>query len=206
MTPGVQFGIDGPIMSGTWTNPKTGHTFTVRDTFFEDNELVVLTTDGQRLSYTMIQDYIQATNKPNETVQAPELKAPQHILDEVSIPVSHSDPIGFPGTPAPAVEDPEVLMISRVLGKHSTPVIKFDFQWTKQPTKQLETLIDILGVDPSQIVDYYINHLSIDEFREDLKKQFETYIENILNPPIPKGPIKRTTTKKTTTKTTNGRS
>lgn len=54
---------DGPIIQGTWYNPKTGHSFTAKDTYFEDDKMYVLTTDGQRLDYNMLSQYVQS-NKP----------------------------------------------------------------------------------------------------------------------------------------------
>lgn len=59
MMNGVMFGGEGPVMQGTWYNPKTKDIFTVRDSFFEDNNYVVMTTDGRCLNYNQIQNYIQ---------------------------------------------------------------------------------------------------------------------------------------------------
>ena len=42
--PGMMFGGEGPVMQGTWYNPTTGDAFTVRDSFFEDNQYVITTT------------------------------------------------------------------------------------------------------------------------------------------------------------------
>ena len=60
---GMMFGGEGPIMQGTWYNPNTGDAFTVRDSFFEDNQYVVTTTDGRYLNYDQIQDYVQSDMK-----------------------------------------------------------------------------------------------------------------------------------------------
>lgn len=60
MMNGMMFGGEGPVMQGTWYNPNTGDAFTVRDSFFEDNQYVVTTTDGRYLSYNQIQNYIQS--------------------------------------------------------------------------------------------------------------------------------------------------
>lgn len=51
----------GPIMEGTWFNPTTGDRFTVRDSFFEDNNYVVVTTDGRTLTYSQFQNYVKDT-------------------------------------------------------------------------------------------------------------------------------------------------
>lgn len=54
---------EGPILSGHWYNPSTGDSFTVKDTYFEDNNLYVITTDGRRMNYDMISKYVQS-DKP----------------------------------------------------------------------------------------------------------------------------------------------
>ena len=66
MMNGVMFGGEGPVMQGTWYNPKTKDIFTVRDSFFEDNNYVVMTTDGRCLNYNQIQNYIQTDTPVNE--------------------------------------------------------------------------------------------------------------------------------------------
>lgn len=54
---------DSPMVTGTWYNPKTGHSFTAKDTYFEDNNMYVLTTDGQRIDGNMLSQYVQS-NRP----------------------------------------------------------------------------------------------------------------------------------------------
>lgn len=66
---GLMFGIEGPNMEGTWYNPQTGDSFTVRNSFFEDNQYLVQTTDGRILRYDQIQHYIQSDH-PIETVKS----------------------------------------------------------------------------------------------------------------------------------------
>ena len=63
MMNGMMFGGEGPVMQGTWYNPTTGDAFTVRDSFFEDNQYVVTTTDGRYLKYNQIQNYVQTDMK-----------------------------------------------------------------------------------------------------------------------------------------------
>lgn len=60
---GMMFGNEGPVMQGTWYNPTTGDAFTVRDSFFEDNQYVVTTTDGRYLKYNQIQNYVKTDMK-----------------------------------------------------------------------------------------------------------------------------------------------
>lgn len=62
----TEFSFDtttGPNMQGTWVNPKNGDYFTVRETFFQDNNLMVQTMDGRLLDYNFISDYIKCDVK-----------------------------------------------------------------------------------------------------------------------------------------------
>ena len=60
MRQGIMFSGETPMMEGKWYNPHTGDSFTVRNTFFEDNQLVVQTMDGRMLEYNQLQHYIQS--------------------------------------------------------------------------------------------------------------------------------------------------
>lgn len=60
MNNGLMFGTEGPNMEGTWYNPQTGDSFTVRNSFFQDNQYLVQTTDGRILSYEQLERYVQS--------------------------------------------------------------------------------------------------------------------------------------------------
>lgn len=62
-TNSIAFNGDSPVMSGTWINRRTGDSFTVRDSFFEDGQYVVTTTDNRRLNYGQLMDYEQTDPK-----------------------------------------------------------------------------------------------------------------------------------------------
>lgn len=66
---GMTFGSEGPLIQGTWVNPKTGDSFTVRDSFFEDNQYIVSTTDGRYIRYDQLQHYIQADPKSIDSIK-----------------------------------------------------------------------------------------------------------------------------------------
>lgn len=88
-------------------------------------------------------------------------------------------------------------MVTRVLRKHDLPTIE-TLKWNK-PTKQIDTLTDILGIDMETIVEYYVNRIN----PEELVSMVKEYLRNELlpdNEPLPKpvenGPASRRTTKK----------
>ena len=60
MNNGLMFGMEGPNMEGTWYNPQTGDSFTVRNSFFQDNQYIVQTTDGRIIEYNQLQHYVQS--------------------------------------------------------------------------------------------------------------------------------------------------
>ncbi len=59
-----------PTISGKWFNPHTGDSFEVRDTYIEDNNIVIMTMDGRRISLSMLGEYIQG--------EAPQGKIPDY--------------------------------------------------------------------------------------------------------------------------------
>lgn len=271
---GIQFNGEGPIMSGTWYNPNTGHKFTVRDCFFEDGNFIVMATNGQRYDYNTIQNYIQCNDadghsiEPDASVMAP--KAQQikqdlppevasilaeptnsHEYDEFMIPEDqeainpltrglagpglgnlndgsrHIAPASEHQAPGPIhttgymqiVEDnsEDMRMIDRVLRRHPVPEFDAVLNWAC-PEKQIETLVDVLGIEPSLIAEYYVNKLNKDAIFQGIKNKLATYINSqwgvsqhittsaatveIPETPVEPKPVKRTPPKPKTMKKT----
>lgn len=106
---GMMFGGEGPIMQGTWYNPNTGDAFTVRDSFFEDNQYVVTTTDGRYLNYDQIQDYVQSDMKLEELKK---MKVEKKNTVKEELPAEVADLIaGNGGDPYASMMTPEDMMI-----------------------------------------------------------------------------------------------
>lgn len=217
---GIMMGMDGPSMSGTWVNPKTGDRFTVQECFLQDGNFVVMATNGRTYDYNMIQDYVQ------ESEQAP---TPQ--LAQVASQVSPAKPLGninspvqidpaeilheFPSlddleepTKTPAM-DPDQLMIQKVLDDKPLPEMNAYIAWPGRPQAQLDTLVDVLGVSPDAIAEYYINKLDFDA----IKEHMITILGNSIKKPTselpgetrsdgePEAPVIGVKVKKTTRKT-----
>ena len=80
----LTFNIEGPMMQGTWINPATGDTFTVKDSFFQDNQYIVQTTDGRMIGYDRLQNYVQTdSNKEMESIKRQAQNESKNILDDV---------------------------------------------------------------------------------------------------------------------------
>lgn len=179
---GIDFGMGtdmGGAMTGTWYNPKTGDSFTVRDWGLENNELKVYTTDGRVMNYAQVQNYVQS-DKPIGKVKDPQKENPKPgsikyaekngkqttladegisdedlkaIYGEIAEPVAE--------TPKPSIKKVESInyqMIDRVLsGK--IDVIEVDFNFKNYPKTEIETLKTVLNVPEEEVKDYIYNKM-----------------------------------------------
>ena len=92
--PGMSFGSEGPVIQGTWVNPTSGDSFTVRDSFFEDNQYIVTTTDGRYIRYDQLQNYIQADPKSIDGIKqaaASRVKEDEPLPAEISSLIDTDD-------------------------------------------------------------------------------------------------------------------
>nr|DAX68580.1 MAG TPA: SCCmec type IV-encoded binding protein [Bacteriophage sp.] len=87
-------------------------------------------------------------------------------------------------------------MVTRVLRKHDLPTIE-TLKWNK-PTKQIDTLTDILGIDMDTIVEYYVNRINPEELVSMVKEYLRKELcgDTTLPKPVENGPTSRRTTKK----------
>lgn len=203
----INFSIDGPVMNGTWYNPQTNDKFTVRDTFFENNQLIVQTTDGRIMDYNMIQNYVQCDlkdipspkesnqsyNIPTEVASILETPTPQDsnmIEEDVALlnnPLKFSRPDRSSLGNLNKTTNEEGIglsedqrLVERVLSRQQQPSINCNINWSKFPQKQMDVLIDMMGVDIDNICDFYISKIELSDIRESIKKDIKTYIETAM--------------------------
>jgi hypothetical protein len=106
---GMMFGGEGPVMQGTWYNPNTGDAFTVRDSFFEDNQYTVMTTDGRYLGFNQLQNYIQTDMKLEDLKK---IKSEKQNTVKEELPAEVADLITENGgDPYAGIMTPEDMMI-----------------------------------------------------------------------------------------------
>lgn len=173
---GIQFGMDGPQMTGTWINPQTGHKFTVRDCMFQDGQFVCITTDGQVLDYNTIQNYVQCNDNQGNAIEPPkDMQKPNTSILTKGLG-SLNDAV-YVETPQ---VDPDQSIIERVLDVCKTPQIEAQIEW-EVPQKEIETLIGILKVEPSKISKYYIDRLDKSTIFEHIKDTLTKYIEKLID-------------------------
>lgn len=207
---GINFSMDGPMMTGTWYNPNTKDSFTVRDTFFENNQLLVSTTDGRMLDYNMIQSYVQcdakdiptlkqqpSLNKSNDIpvevmsiLESPTPQDPNMLAEDMELISGHtttypSRSLGSlnnnnPVSKSGIGQSEDQRLVERVLSRQQQPSINCNIKWSKFPQKQMDVLMDMMGVDLDDICDFYISKINLNDIRESIKTDIKQYIENAM--------------------------
>lgn len=195
----------GPAMEGTWFNPQTGDSFTVRDTFIEGDTFYIIATDGRQFDANMISQYLQC----EEGFEPPKFKKPEIDVNQGKLNLSGIDssiqvetreqpksdesildqklPTAIPAEEQPAsrpvnqqesrsIVDEDDLFIKRLLSRGDLPAINFKIDWKKYPAKQMEMLLEYMAVDIDKISDFYINHLDLEEIRKEIQSELSKFI------------------------------
>ena len=183
-------GEGGPFMSGTWYNPNTGDSFTVRDTFFEDNNLIVMTTDGRRLNYDIISRYVKSDKpipkqQPVVKQEQPKPVVPkeiQEMLDDDPYIYTTQKQIAQPQVEqvqqvaTTVQEDEDALLVRRIMKRASAPEVNCNVIWKNYPSKQLE-MLEMMGVEPEKIAEYIMKDFDLASIREQIEKSIVDYIK-----------------------------
>ena len=183
----VDIVMDGPMIDGTWYNNQTGDRFTVRDSFFQDGQLMIQATDGRMFDYNTIQNYVRSDNQsspntiqyqkntstsPNEVEN---LLEDYMIEEDKTMLVSPQKPQPTTPTPQPTLSEDEII-INRILSRVQEPIVHTNIDWTKFPIKQFDMLIDMMGVDIESIAKYFVNKIDFDELKKTLTEEISHYI------------------------------
>lgn len=197
---GLTFNSEGPIMSGTWYNPNSGDSFTVADSFFEDNQYVVTTTDGRYLKYEQIQNYVKSDkpldmnklqlDKPQEPAVndlPPEVMGLLEVNDLMpSTPLGNLyEQVQEPVTtaiPKTQVNTSNYAIISKALSKRSLPDVHIGVDWNKCPLKEMKMLIDLMDVTEDEIIEWYVDNIDAETATKMIKSSIKDYINQLLNP------------------------
>lgn len=208
MNTGLTFGSEGPIMEGTWYNTRTGDSFTVRDSFFEDNQFVITTTDGRYLKYEQIQDYI----KSDKPIQMEKPKPKQEVLpaevadilegenyddmimaDDLAMIQGHGAPSlgnladNRQNATQVVVSNPintNYDIISKALSKRTLPDIQVGVDWLGFPVKEIAMLMDLMDVQEQEIVDWYLDQVDVATTTMMIKEVMKDYIYRQLHEPV----------------------
>lgn len=200
---GLTFGMEGPNMEGTWYNPHTGDSFTVRNSFFEDNQFIVQTDDGRILKYEQIQEYIksdkpinvqkpvQVETLPAEVTNILESNYDSNILADDLAMISGNS-LGNLHTPMPPAQTkpqghPEpsfsnYAIVDKALSKRSLPQIQIGIMWNDCPYEEMSMLKNLMDVTDVDIVTWYLDQIDVETTTNMIKEVIKDFL-------IPKEPI-----------------
>lgn len=216
---GLTFGMEGPNMEGTWYNPHTGDSFTVRNSFFEDNQFIVQTEDGRILKYEQIQEYIksdkpiniqtpvQAETLPAEVTNILESNYDSNILADdlamisgnslgnlhIPIPPTQTEPQGHPES-----SFSNYTIVDKALSKRSLPQIQIGIMWNDCPYEEMGMLKNLMDVTDVDIVTWYLDQIDVEtttNMIKDVIKDFLIPKETTEEEPVDPAPVKETKAK-----------
>lgn len=184
MNDGVIFNTDAPMMEGHWYNYQTEDNFTVKDSFFEDGQYVVITTDGRMLNYNQIQHYVKV-DKPIVKHQEP--KIPKVVMDLIEGSdggLMLEDEMGlvtggglgniYNKPVQPAVSDDYI--IDKALSKTKLPDITVNIQWKDFPKQEIDMLVKLMDLSVEDIIKYYLSKVDVASIRECVARSVKQYI------------------------------
>lgn len=196
---GIMFNGETPMMSGTWYNPSTGDSFIVRNTFFEDNQLIVQTMDGRMLNYNQLQHYVQSDGSlPQQKVEKPQFTQGVALPPEVSSLIEEDGILAddlmmisgvenkslgnlYVSHDGPTISDRDVndIIISKALDKYGELKVDLSLDKNSFPKETIKMLVDVMGIDPSNIATWYIAHTELSTLHDKLRSHITEYINEM---------------------------
>lgn len=192
----LTFGTEGPIMEGTWYNPQTGDSFTVRNSFFEDNQYIVQTTDGRVLGYNQIQNYVKSDrpiempiqttsqNIPAEVASILETTGDDNLLKGLNSPLGNLyDPVETnPAYNVGYANNSNLSIIEKALSKRTLPDFQIGVDWKDYPAREISMLMELMDVKEDEIIEWYLSKVDIDTTTLMIKNVIKNYITTKMHP------------------------
>ena len=197
------FTNDGPMMTGTWYNPTNGDSFTVADSFFQDNQYIVKTTDGRLLDYNFIQHYIKSDKPiPKQPTEQKKEKLPEEvanllanndddILEEDLQLISNNNlgnlkdnqrnnPSQKTHTQPTTNVSTELAIVQKALSKTSEPLMNIDITWNNFPSKEIGLLTEVMDINVDDVISYYLSQIDMQGIYNNLATCLIEFIKNKL--------------------------
>lgn len=194
---GVMMMGDGPNVTGTWYNINTGDSFTVRDTYFEDNKLKVQTTDGRIIGYEQLQNYVQSDvplskdkipvpigdSKMSNMAKLDDLKNSNTADDNLIKGLDKASEMTRKVTQTENIERTEnYTIIDKAMSKiKSEPELVIGIKWDDFPEKEITLLLDVMEIPAGELVKYCYDKFIKEKTTEKISESFENYIKSKLN-------------------------
>lgn len=203
----------GPDLTGTWKNYRTGDVITIRDTLFEDNKLVGVSTGGQMIPYERLQSYVKCdpSEAANKTTLPPKTSKNHRPATQVKQFVDNLDGDGYGGdfqtvSPEPEVDplrtplnkqrtqtvqpepetpkfDPAITKVLDGLDNSQKPTITVSIKWSEVPEGVI-FLKKYLGVETKELVDACCDrYIKLDEVKRELSETLENILTSAIEKP-----------------------
>jgi hypothetical protein len=117
-------------------------------------------------------------------------------IDDLITPMPYSQPQSFISQQPmnnpldKPVKSTNTTIIERALNNKKDPKVHCDIKWKDMPLNEINTLIDMLGIEKEEIVEWYVNKLDINSIVECVKNDLKEYIEKSLPSQPEPEPIK----------------
>lgn len=203
----------GPDLTGTWKNYRTGDVITIRDTLFEDNKLVGVSTGGQMIPYERLQSYVkcdpsEAANKttlPSKTSKKhrPATQVKQFVdnldgdgyggdfqdvplepeVDPLRTPLNKQRVQAVQPEPETLKFDPAIIKVLDGLDDSQKPTITVSIKWSEVPEGVI-FLKKYLGVETKELVDACCDrYIKLDEVKRELSETLEKILTSAIEKP-----------------------
>lgn len=183
MNNGIMFNADAPTMDGHWYNPGSEDNFTVKDTFFEDGQYKVLTTDGRLLGYDQIQYYVKV-DKP--IIKKKDNPVPSNILNEIDenndmlleedLNIINGKIGNIYSPPTETKQDTDIVVLDKALNKNTLPEIQVSIKWKDFPKSEINMVCSLLDIPMEKIISWYTDKMNISELKCSLNDALKNYI------------------------------
>ena len=187
MGSGVMMMGEGPNFTGTWYNVNTGDSFTVRDTYFEDNKVKVQTTDGRIIGYEQLQNYVQSEvpiTKKSIPIPTGDGTMSNKAVSSPLGTLNSSDNnllVGLEKVSETKRNEPKSenwSIIAKAMSKvENGPKLEINVVWDNYPEREISMLKDIMDIPEKDIVTYcydqWLNGSITDAVFEAFSKLFE---------------------------------
>lgn len=180
--------MNNDMISGKWMNKHTGETIIVKNSIIDGDGMVIITNQGMLNMSEFSRNYIQVSDEVydangnvvgNEALTMEEV--PQQAQNTPTLDYSvltrgltqqdiHNIQQQVQPVAVTPVEDEDTMLIRRILKKVSLPEVKSIIEWKTYPGKQLE-MLEMLGVNPLKIVEYFVNQIDVETIRKSIKDQ-----------------------------------
>lgn len=178
-------GPGGSMISGKWINRNTGAVITVRDSFIDDSNNMILMTDKGQLSMSEFSKYyIQASDEmydesgkviANKPVTPEDIKVSDEELKADPILFSNETPTIMINNAGSSYTAPlkNFDLIDKIFKKtESKPKANLKIEWADFPKKELEMLINYFDVDTNEISEYISKYLLDENLLTDALSDF----------------------------------